>query len=70
MDIQKLISDRREIEKEISILNKKLRDFNKELKNVNQLIFKNCKHNWVKDYNYYSYDERPNRCTICNMVKN
>ena len=33
MDIQKLISDRREIEKEISILNKKLRDFNKELKN-------------------------------------
>jgi len=70
MDVQKLILARREIEKEISSLNKKLGDFNKELKNINQLIFKNCEHNWIKDYNYYTYDERHYRCTICNMIKN
>ena len=70
MDIQKLISDRRDLEKEISSFNNKIKELNKELKNINQLILKNCEHNWIRDYNYYSYDERPNRCTICNMVKN
>ena len=70
MDIKKLISDRQQIEKEISILKNKLFHLNKDVKDINKLILQNCEHNWIRDSTYFSYDERPYKCTICNMIKN
>ena len=43
----------------------------KHEKKMNDIyIFNNCEHNWVLDRSYFQYDERPNRCTKCNLVKN
>ena len=59
-----------EIQKEISELTSKLSTLKKEYKLNNVFIFKNCKHNWVLDTRFFAYDERPNICTKCNMVRN
>ena len=59
-----------EIRYEIGELTKKLKLLKNEQKMNNIVIFKNCEHNWVLDKSYFQYDERPNRCTKCNLVKN
>ena len=59
-----------EIRYEIGELTKKLKLLKNEQKMNNIFIFKNCEHNWVLDKSYFQYDERPNRCTKCNLVKN
>jgi hypothetical protein len=70
MDIQKLVLDRKQIENEISSLKNRLSHLNRDVKDINKLILQNCQHNWVGDYTNFSYDERPSKCTICNMIKN
>jgi hypothetical protein len=59
-----------EIRHEIGSLTKQLKLLKTEQKMNNIYIFKNCVHNWVLDNEYFQYDERPNRCTKCNLVKN
>ena len=59
-----------EIQKEIRDISQKLIELKKEYKMNNVFIFKNCKHNWILDKKYFAYDERPNICTKCNMVRN
>ena len=66
--IQELILEKRKYESEISDLQKKIKEKIKLKKDLERIIFRNCKHNWVKDIKYYTYDERPNRCTKCNFV--
>lgn len=58
------------IQKEIRELTTKLATLKKDFKTNNVFIFKNCKHNWILDKQYFAYDERPNICTKCNMVRN
>jgi histone deacetylase complex regulatory component SIN3 len=70
MDIRKLVLDRKHIENKISILKNSISDLNREVKDINKLILQNCVHNWIRDYTNFSYDERPYKCTICNMNKN
>lgn len=59
-----------EIRDEIKELKEKIYMLNQEKKINDVFIFSNCVHNWVKDRNYFQYDDRPNRCTKCNMVRN
>ena len=59
-----------EIHHEICNLTKQLKLLKTEQKMNNIYIFKHCVHNWVLDKEYFQYDERPNRCTKCNLVKN
>ena len=58
------------IRDEIKALKENIYMLNQELKINDVFIFSNCLHNWVKDRHYFQYDERPNRCTKCNMVRN
>ena len=59
-----------EITSQIKGLKEQLYMLKQEQKNNDVFIFTNCQHNWVKDLNYFQYDERPNRCTKCKMVRN
>jgi len=59
-----------EIKDEIKALKEKIYMLNQEKKINDVFIFSNCVHNWIKDNRYFQYDERPNRCTKCNMVRN
>jgi hypothetical protein len=59
-----------EIRDEIKVLKEQIYMLKQEQKINDVFIFSNCVHNWVKDRNYFQYDERPNRCTKCNMVRN
>ena len=70
MPVKEKIIRNKEINKEIKLLKEKIYSLSQEKKINNVFIFDNCKHNWVLDRRYFQYDERPNRCTICNMVKN
>jgi hypothetical protein len=58
------------IKSEIRNLKEKIYMLNQEKKINDVFIFNNCQHNWVKDRNFFQYDDRPNRCTKCNMVRN
>ena len=70
MPVQEKIIRNKEINKEIKSLKEKIYSLSQEKKINEVFIFNNCEHNWVLDHRYFQYDERPNRCTICNMVKN
>ena len=59
-----------EIRDEIKVLKEQIYMLKQEQKINDVFIFSNCVHNWVKDRNYFQYDDRPNRCTKCNMVRN
>ena len=59
-----------EIISQIKGLKEKIYMLSQEKKINDVFIFSNCVHNWIKDRNYFQYDERPNRCTKCNMVRN
>jgi hypothetical protein len=69
-NINDKIKRNKEIQNEIDSLNKQLKFLKNEHKMNNIYIFKNCVHNLVLDNEYFQYDERPNRCTKCNLVKN
>ena len=58
------------IKSEIRNLKEKIYMLNQEKKINDVFIFNNCQHNWVKDRNFFQYDDRPIRCTKCNMVRN
>lgn len=68
-EITELLSQRSVVEQEIRILSKKLRGLERQNKNLNQQIFDGCKHNWVKDRKYFTYDDRFNICTKCNFIR-
>jgi hypothetical protein len=68
--INEIIKRNIEIRHEIGSLTKQLKLLKTEQKMNNIYIFKHCVHNWVLDKAYFQYDERPNRCTKCNLVKN
>jgi len=74
MDDNKIINEtlkrNKEIRLEISKLNDKIKLLKHEKKMNDIFMFNNCEHNWVLDRQYFQYDERPNRCTKCNLVKN
>ena len=71
---EKIIKDKmnrnKEIKDEIKTLKEKIYMLSQEQKINDVFIFSNCAHNWIKDSNYFQYDERPNRCTKCNMIRN
>jgi hypothetical protein len=69
-NITEKITQNKKIRLEIGALTKQLKLLKNEQKMNNIYIFKNCEHNWVLDKTYFQYDERPNRCTKCNLVKN
>lgn len=60
----------KEIRFEIIELTKQIKLLREEKKMNDIFIFNNCEHNWILDRSYFQYDERPNRCTKCNLVKN
>ena len=60
----------KEIRREISQITEKIKLLKNEQKMNHIYIFNNCEHKWVLDKSYFQYDERPNRCTKCNLVKN
>ena len=66
--IKNKLKRNKEIKNDIKILKEKIYMLNQEKKINDVFIFNNCEHNWVKDIKYYTYDERPNRCTKCNFV--
>jgi len=51
-------------------LNNEIKVLKNEKKKNKVFIFENCKHNWVLAPEYFQYDERPNKCTKCNLVRN
>jgi len=51
-------------------LNKEIKALKNEKKMNNIFIFENCEHEWVLAREYFQYDERPNKCTKCNLVRN
>ena len=59
-----------EIRDEIKELKEKIYMLSQEKKINDVFIFSNCVHNWIKDHRYFQYDDRPNRCSKCNMVRN
>jgi hypothetical protein len=64
------INRNKEIKSDIKKLKENIYMLNQEKKINDVFIFNNCQHNWVKDNRYFQYDDRPNRCTKCNMVRN
>ena len=68
LEIKELILKRKDIERRILSYKNLVKELEKENKTIMKTIHDNCNHNWVKDPKYYTYDERPNRCTICNLV--
>jgi hypothetical protein len=68
LEIQELIVNHKDLERKILTYKNLVKELEKENKTIMKTIHDNCKHNWVKDPNYYTYDERPNRCTKCNLV--
>lgn len=67
--IQEKINRNRDIDNEISKLEKQIKLLKNEKKiNINYIL-KNCKHKWVLDTSYFQYDERPNKCKKCNMMR-
>ena len=57
------------IEKEIKKLQKRINFLKNEIKSNNEFIRKNCTHEWIRDIDNYSYDERPFICKKCKMTK-
>ena len=68
--INETLKRNKEIRLEICNLNEKIKLLKHEKKMNDIFMFNNCEHNWVLDRKYFQYDERPNRCTKCNLVKN
>jgi len=68
LEIKELILKRKDIERRILTYKNLVKELEKENKTIMKTIRDNCNHNWVKDPNYYTYNERPNRCTKCNLV--
>lgn len=68
--IREKLNLNKEISREIRDLNEKIKVLKNEQKMNNIFIFNTCEHKWVLDISYFQYDERPNRCTKCNLVKN
>ena len=68
--IKDKLSRNKYIKSEIQNLKEKIYMLRQEKKINDVFIFNNCEHNWIKDTKYFQYDERPNRCTKCNMVRN
>lgn len=67
--IYEKIERNREIDLSIKELKDKIRKLENEKKfNINYIL-KNCKHQWILDRAYFQYDERPNKCKICNLIK-
>ena len=69
-DVINKLNRNKEIRREISQITEKIRLLKHEKKMNDIYIFNNCEHKWVLDRSYFQYDERPNRCTKCNLVKN
>ena len=69
MDIEKLLISRSEINEEIIQYRNKLKFLENKKKKLNRIIYENCNHNWIYDYKFFTYDERPKICTICKSVK-
>lgn len=59
-----------EIRQMIVDLNTKIKELKYEKKMNDIFIFKNCDHEWVLSPEYFQYDERPNKCKKCNLVRN
>ena len=68
LEIQELIVNHKDLERKILTYKNLVKELEKENKTIMKTIHDNCNHNWIKDPNYYTYDERPNRCTKCNLV--
>jgi len=68
--IKEKMNRNKNIKSEIKQLKEKIYVLNQEKKINDVFIFNNCQHNWIKDRNFFQYDDRPNRCTKCNMVRN
>jgi len=68
--IKQKLQRNKEINDEIKLLKSKLKELSNEKKMNNIYIFSNCQHTWVLAREYFQYDERPNKCTICNMIRN
>nr|QDY52095.1 hypothetical protein 3_74 [Mimiviridae sp. ChoanoV1] len=68
-EVEKLLSKRFKINKDINKLKKELTNLEREKKKLNKQIYDNCNHNWIYDYKYFTYDDRPQICTICRFVK-
>ena len=59
-----------EIRQMIVDLNTKIKGLKYEKKMNDIFIFKHCEHEWVLAPEYFQYDERPNKCKKCNLVRN
>lgn len=68
-EVEKLLSKRLKIDKDINKLKKELTNFEREKKKLNKQIYDICNHNWIYDYKYFTYNDRPQICTICRFVK-
>ena len=68
--IKEKMNRNKEIKDEIKTLKEKIYMLSQEQKINTVFIFSKCVHNWIKARNYFQYDDRPNRCTKCNMVRN
>jgi hypothetical protein len=60
----------KQINSELKVLKSKIKELDNEKKMNNIYIFNNCEHKWVLAREYFQYDERPNKCIICNLVRN
>ena len=68
--IKQKLDRTKEIRHEIKALNNKIKMLKDELKLNKIFIFNNCEHEWILAREYFQYDEHPNKCTKCNMVRN
>jgi uncharacterized protein YaaR (DUF327 family) len=68
--IEEKLKRNKEIRQMIVDLNTKIKELKNEKKMNDIFIFKNCVHEWVLAREYFQYDERPNKCKKCNLVRN
>ena len=68
-EVEKLLSKRLKINKDINKLKKELKNLEGEKKILNKKIYDICNHNWIYDYKYFTCNDRHKICTICRFVK-
>ena len=67
--INEKINRNNDIDEEIKSLKKQIQLLKNEKKSIINYILKNCNHEWELDRSYFQYDERPNKCKKCNLMR-
>ena len=67
-NVNDLLEKKRKLEESKWFYYNKFNEMNELIKETNKLIFKECNHDWERDYSAY---DRPEKiCKICSLINN